>query len=75
MNVPTHDLLRAMARVEAESEHDYPREFARSIQRQARRRGWKPSQKQIGFMAELYRELSANDDEHLIDWNDRGCEW
>jgi hypothetical protein len=42
-------------------------EFAASISRQSRRRGWQPSEKQIETMRRIVRDLRAPAEMELID--------
>jgi hypothetical protein len=66
-NVNPYDverLLHHMPAVAAKAEHDFARGFATSVTRQARRKSWWPSQKQLSVMRSLVSDLFAhgNDD-------------
>lgn len=50
-------LVYHMATVATHATSEWAAGFAKSIQRQARRRGWRPSQKQLPIMRELVADL------------------
>jgi hypothetical protein len=50
-------LLHHMPTVAAKAENDWARGFAKSITKQARRKDWWPSQKQLPLMRELVTDL------------------
>ncbi|MGR3368747.1 MAG: hypothetical protein ACU0CC_04865 [Sagittula sp.] len=50
-------LLFHMPTIAEKSENQWPRSFAQSIVRQSRRRGWKPSTKQLSMMRRLVSDL------------------
>lgn len=52
--------LPTIARTET---NDWARAFAYSILKQSKRRGWKPSPKQLALMRRLVSELFAQDDD------------
>jgi hypothetical protein len=54
-------LLHHMPTVATQAEKDWTEGFARSIIGQSRRRGWRPSQKQLNLMRELVADLFIND--------------
>ncbi|MGF6859662.1 hypothetical protein ABIE69_000209 [Rhodobacteraceae bacterium MBR-64] len=49
------------------AETDFAKCFALSIAKQSRRRGWKPSPKQLGIMRAMVSELFAIDDCEVIE--------
>lgn len=49
----------------AQSEHEWPRDFARSLIRQSKRHGWKPSPKQAAILRRLVSELFTPHDTDL----------
>lgn len=53
-------LLHHMPTVAAHAENEWAAGFARSICRQSRRRGWKPSPKQLPLMRRLVSDLFAH---------------
>ncbi len=52
-------LIFHMPTVASLAENDWAKGFALSVTRQARRRGWMPSQKQLGIMRGLVADLFA----------------
>lgn len=50
-------LLYHMATVATHATNEWAAGFAKSIQRQSRRRGWRPSQKQLNLMRDLVADL------------------
>ena len=70
-NAPSlEELLWSWKAVIRRAPEGWARNFALSIARQARRKDWAPSAKQLGIMqrmvADLYRERRPEDDD---DWN------
>jgi len=55
----TDELLHHMPTVARSAENNWAANFARSILRQSRRRGWKPSPKQSDIMRALVSDLFA----------------
>jgi acyl-coenzyme A synthetase/AMP-(fatty) acid ligase len=53
-------LLFYMPNVAEAATTDWARGFAQSVVRQAKRRGWKPSDKQLNIMREMVSDLFAN---------------
>lgn len=53
-------LLHHLPTVAQSAENDWAEGFAKSITRQARRKGWKPSQKQLSIMRRLVADLFAH---------------
>ena len=67
------ELIFHMPTVERRAENDWARDFAASIRRQSRRRGWKPSEKQVSVMRRMVSELfaeTADEDPILIEEDD-----
>ncbi len=52
-------LLHHMPTVASLAENEWAKGFALSVTRQSRRRGWAPSQKQLGIMRGLVADLFA----------------
>ena len=55
----TERLLHHMPAVASNAENEWAVNFARSIIRQARRRRWRPSEKQLNIMRSLVSDLFA----------------
>lgn len=53
-------LLHHMPAVAGKAENEWSANFARSIIRQARRRRWQPSEKQLNIMRSLVSDLFAH---------------
>ncbi|MGR3478031.1 MAG: hypothetical protein ACU0EX_10895 [Sulfitobacter sp.] len=53
-------LLFYMPNVAEAATTDWARGFAQSVTKQARRKGWKPSDKQLNIMREMVSDLFAN---------------
>ncbi len=64
------ELVFHMPTIEGRAENARAREFAASIRMQARRRNWRPSEKQLGMMRRLVSDLFSepdNDEPILIE--------
>ena len=62
-------LLHHMPAVAAKAENDFARGFAASVTRQALRKGWWPSQKQLPVMRSLVSNLFANGSDNEGDFD------
>lgn len=65
-------LLHHLPAVEQAARSGFAQSFAASVLKQSRRRGWKPSEKQLGIMRKLVSELFTHgrddeDDPQLIE--------
>lgn len=59
ISAETERLLHHMPAVAASAENAWAANFARSIIRQAKRRRWRPSEKQLNIMRSLVSDLFA----------------
>lgn len=57
------ELIFHMGAVHRQAENGWAKNFAASILKQAKRRNWRPSPKQIGIMRKLVSELFSEPDE------------
>ena len=62
------ELVFHMPTIERRAENAWARHFAASIRVQARRRNWRPSEKQLAMMRRLVSDLFAetDDDEPIL---------
>ena len=63
MNRSTEELLWHMPTVHRMARDEWAKNFAESVLKQARRRGWRPSVKQLAMMQRMVSELFTRRDD------------